>query len=93
VTATRVGIALLLTCGLAALARAESAAFDPGVARRISPQEVQKRREAGEKPIILDTRGAPSDAIITGAVGVPNDKVEEWAKSAAKDAFIVAYCT
>ena len=93
VIAIRAGFALVLACSLVTLARAEPGAFDPSVARRISPQDVQKRRDAGEKPLILDTRGAPSEAIVTGAVRVPNEKVEEWAKSVPKDAFIVAYCT
>ena len=81
--------------GLVAPLRAtdEAPALDVKVARRITPAEVQKRRDAGEKTIILDTRGSTSDAIIRGAVHVPNDRVETWAKDAPKGALIVAYCT
>ena len=91
----RVAVAAALACALAAPLRgAETAgAFDPGVARRITPAEVQRRREGGEKPIILDTRPSPSEAIIQGAVHVPNDRIEAWAKDAPKDALIVTYCT
>jgi len=91
----RVAVAAALVCALSARLRAADTptAFDPGVARRITPEEVQKRRQHGEKAIILDTRPSPSDAIIKGAVHVPNDRIESWAKDAPKDALIVTYCT
>jgi len=91
----RAAVAAALACALSAPLRAADAAptFDPGIARRITPEEVQKRREGGEKAIILDTRPSPSDAIIKGAVHVPNDRIEAWAKDAPKDALIVTYCT
>ena len=87
--------ALALVSSLAAPLRADEAArpFDPGVARRITPTEVQRRRDAGEKTIILDARGAVADATVRGAVHVPNDRIAAWAKDAPKDALIVAYCT
>jgi len=92
---TRAIIAAALACGLAAPLRAEETArvFDPGVVRRITPEEVQRRRHAGEKPIILDARASVSDVIIHGAVHVPNERIEAWAKDAPRDALIVAYCT
>jgi hypothetical protein len=90
----RVVVATALACALAAPLRAEETAraFDPAVARRITPDEVQRRRQAGEKPIILDARGAVSDVTIRGAVHVPSDRIEAWAKDRPKDALIVAYC-
>ena len=88
-------IASALACSLAAPLRAEEVArvFDPGVVRRITPEEVRQRREAGEKPIILDARASVGDVIIRGAVRVPNERIEAWAKNAPKDALIVTYCT
>ena len=91
---TRAIIAAALACGLAPLRAEETArVFDPGVVRRITPEEVQRRRHAGEKPIILDARASVSDVIIHGAVHVPNERIEAWAKDAPRDALIVAYCT
>ena len=92
----RVVIAAALACSLVAPLRAEDTAraFEPGVVRRITPEEVQQRRDAGEKPIILDARtSVGSDVIIRGAVHVPNERIEAWAKDTAKDVLIVAYCT
>jgi hypothetical protein len=90
----RLVVATVLTVGLVGGARAEEAAhFDPAVARRITPQEFVRRRDAGEKPIILDTRGSVGDVIAQGAQRVTNDRIPEWAKSVKKDAWIVAYCT
>jgi hypothetical protein len=91
----RIVIATALACALAAALRAEEAAraFDPAVARRITPEEVQRRRDAGEKPVILDTRASLGDVVAKGAVHVPNGRIEAWAKEVPKDALIVAYCT
>jgi hypothetical protein len=84
---------LALTLGLVAPLGAEPAArFDAGTARRMSPDEVQRRRAAGEKPILLDARGSVGDAMLKGAVHVPEEKLEAWAKTKPKDALIVAYC-
>jgi hypothetical protein len=94
-TAARTALAAALACALAASVRAEprAAGADPGTVRRISPEEVQRRRAAGEKPSILDTRAAMTEAVIHGAVHVPNDRIAAWAKDVPKDAFVVAYCT
>jgi hypothetical protein len=91
----RVVIAAALACSLAASLRAEEVArvFDPGVVRRITPEEVQQRRDAGERPIILDARASVGDVIIRGAVHVPTERIEAWAKDTPKDVLIVAYCT
>ena len=90
----RIVIGTALACSLAVPLRAEEATtFDPGVARRITPEEVQRRRDGGEKALIVDTRSRPSDVIVRGAVHVPNDRTEVWAKDVPKDALIVTYCT
>jgi hypothetical protein len=87
-------VGLALAGVLAASLRAEeTAAFDPGVVRRITPAEVQRRRDAGEKMIVLDARGSVADGMIRGAVHVPSDQLDAWAKGVRKDALIVAYCT
>ena len=90
----RMLVATALVCGLIAPLRAdEGTGFDPKVARRIKPEEVQQRRSKGERVVILDTRANVGDTIVKGAVQVPNDRIEAWAKSAPKKALIVAYCT
>jgi rhodanese-related sulfurtransferase len=68
-------------------------ALDPKVARRITIDELRKRIDAGEKPIIVDARSGFTGPMIKGAVRVPGDKLEAWAKTVSKDAFIVTYCT
>jgi hypothetical protein len=92
--AFRVVVASALVCALIAPLRAEETpGFDPQVARRIKPEEVQRRQEKGEKAVIIDTRSSVGNLIAKGAVQVPNDRLEAWAKDIPKDALIVAYCT
>jgi hypothetical protein len=74
-------------------AQAMQGNFDPAVARRITPEDVKKRMDAGEKTIIVDSRSSTGDTIIKGAVHVPNAKLDAWAKDIAKDTLIVSYCT
>lgn len=85
---------LLLACTAPARAAdpAPAAAFDPAVARRISIQELTKRLDAGTKVVIVDSRGSVDGSMIKGAVHVPNDDLETWAKTVAKDTLIVTYC-
>jgi hypothetical protein len=91
---SRLVVAGAVAWSLAAPLRAEqSPVFDPAVVRRITPEEVQQRRDAGEKPIILDARASVGDVIARGAVHVPNERIETWAKDVPKGALIVAYCT
>ena len=91
----RIVFAAALTYGLVARADAADPAssFDPEVARRMNIQDVQKHRTAGDKIIIVDARAQETDVIIPGAVHVPNDAIDTWAKGTPKDALIVAYCT
>jgi hypothetical protein len=94
-TGARVAVLSALLCGLFAPVRADEAArgFDPTVARRITPAEVQQRLESGEKPILLDARTSVGDLVAQGAVRVPPDRLEAWAKDVPKKSLIVAYCT
>jgi hypothetical protein len=91
----RIVLATALTCGLVARAGAADPAssFDPEVARRMNIQDVQKHRTAGDKIIIVDARAQETDVIVPGAVHVPNDEIDTWAKGTPKDALIVTYCT
>jgi len=77
----------------AATPAAATQAFDPKVARRITADEVKKRMDAGQKVIVIDTRGKVAGPIVKGSAHVPSDQLEAWAKDHPKDAFIVAYCT
>ena len=67
--------------------------FDVEVARRITAAEVKRRMDAGKPVLVIDTRGKFVGPILKGAVHMPADKLEAWAKTVPKDAFIVAYCT
>jgi hypothetical protein len=87
-TWSRALVAIGVVCSVAA-----AADFDPSVARRIKPEEVQQRQKAGEKVIILDTRESPGDTIVKGAEVVPGERIEEWAKKVPKKSLIVTYCT
>ena len=88
-------VAIALATALAGVARADEPArtVEPAVARRITTQEFVRRRDAGEKPIILDTRESVGGVIAQGAQPVTNERIPEWAKHVPKDAWIVAYCT
>ena len=88
-------VATVLLCCLAAPLRAEDTArgFDPAVARRITPDEVQQHLKAGEKPIMLDARASVGDVVAQGAVHVPSDRLDGWAKDVPKKSLIVAYCS
>jgi hypothetical protein len=63
------------------------------VARRMTPEELQRRLRMGAKPIILDTRASTGDVMAKGAIHVTGDRIAEWAKGVPKTALIVAYCT
>jgi hypothetical protein len=68
------------------------AAFDPAVARRIEVADVQRRVAAGEKVVLLDSRGSIHGTMLKGAVHVPAGELETWAKTVAPDTLIVTYC-
>jgi rhodanese-related sulfurtransferase len=69
------------------------APFDPAVARRITAEQVKDRMDRGQKVIFVDTRAEIPDAMIKGAVQVPENKLDEWAKGTLRSAFVVVYCT
>jgi rhodanese-related sulfurtransferase len=64
-----------------------------GKKQQITAQELKKRLDEGKKTIIVDARAQLDGEILKGAVHVPPARLEEWAKSVNKSAFIVTYCT
>lgn len=64
---------------------------------RISKEDVRRRLDAGESLVILDTRSpaswAESDRMISGAVRVPADQVEENLDRIPEGRTVVTYCT
>jgi rhodanese-related sulfurtransferase len=69
------------------------APFDPAVARRITVEQVKARLDKGDKILFVDTRADIPDVMIRGAVQVPEDKLDTWARTVSKNALIVIYCT
>ena len=61
--------------------------------QQMTAKDLKARLDKGEKVIILDARHNLGGQILKGAIHVPSDKLEEWAKTADKDAVIVTYCT
>jgi hypothetical protein len=55
-----VGLAVALVGTVAATVQAGEA-FNPDVARRLTPEQVEARRAKGEKPVIVDTRTSVRD--------------------------------
>jgi hypothetical protein len=67
-------------------------AFDPSVARRMSVPELRRRLGAGERVVILDSRGSTGGSMIASAVHVPSADLAGWAAGKPRDALIVTYC-
>ena len=81
-----------LTAALAATLMVAAACSAAEEARRMSVEDLKKRLDAGEKVVIVDSRGTASAPVIKDAIHVPNDRLAEWAKDKPKDALIVTYC-
>ncbi|PYT04595.1 MAG: hypothetical protein DMF60_14815 [Acidobacteria bacterium] len=60
---------------------------------QITAKDLKDRLDKGEKIIIIDARHELGGQILKGAIHIPMDKLEEWAKDADKDSVIVTYCT
>ena len=88
--------ALVALMGIAAFAQDakqhEHAAAD-GASQQMSAKDLKAKLDKGEKVIILDARHELGGQILKGAVHVPSDKLDDWAKTADKNAVIVTYCT
>ena len=61
--------------------------------QQMTAKELKTRLDRGDKVIIIDARHELGGQILKGAIHVPSDKLDEWAKAADKDAVIVSYCT
>lgn len=80
--------AIVLTFSCAALA-ASRVSDKP----QITAAQLKERLDKGEKITIIDARHDVGGQIVKGAIHVPMDKLEDWAKGVDKDAMIVTYCT
>jgi rhodanese-related sulfurtransferase len=61
--------------------------------QQMKATDLKARLEKGDKVIIIDARHELGGQIIKGAIHVPSDKLDAWAKDADKTAVIVTYCT
>ena len=61
--------------------------------QQMTAKDLKARLDKGEKVIIIDARHNLGGQILKDAIHVPGDRLEEWAKTADKDAVIVTYCT
>src|ERR1051325_818920 len=88
--------ALVALMGIAAFAQDakqhERAAAD-GPSQQMSAKDLKAKLDKGDKVIILDARHDLGGQILKGAIHVPSDKLDDWAKTADKSAVIVTYCT
>lgn len=60
---------------------------------QITATILKQRLDKGEKITIIDARHDLGGQIVKGAIHVPMDKLEDWAKDMDKNATIVTYCT
>jgi rhodanese-related sulfurtransferase len=60
---------------------------------QITATDLKQRLDKGEKITIIDARHDLGGQILKGAIHVPTDKLEDWAKDVDKNATIVTYCT
>jgi rhodanese-related sulfurtransferase len=90
-TVLRVAAVMLLTL-VSALAGVR-ANGSGGERHELSATDLKEKVDKKEGVIILDARQKLFGEIIKGAIHVPLFQVEEWAKTADKNATIVAYCT
>lgn len=80
--------AIVITFSCAALAAAR-VSDKP----QITATQLKERLDKGEKVTIIDARHDVGGQIVKGAIHVPMDKLEDWARDVDKDAMIVTYCT
>jgi len=68
--------------------------YDDGVSNyEMTAKDLKQRLDKGDKIVILDARNGLNGQIIKGAIHLPEDKLEEWAKAVDKTTVIVTYCT
>lgn len=59
----------------------------------IGAAELESRLEGAEDIVVLNTRAAPGEPLIVGAIEVAEEEVDRWAESASKATPIVTYCS
>ena len=74
---------------------AKASSKKPGDAAKqhMTAKELKTRLDNGEKILIIDARHDLAGQMIKGAIHVPSDKLDAWAKDVDKSAVIVSYCT
>ena len=72
---------------------ADSKASTESVKPQIAAKDLKAQIDKGEKITIIDARHDVGGEMIKGAIHVPSDRLEAWAKSADKNSVIVTYCT
>ena len=92
-------MALVALMGIAAFAQdakhqhEHAAAAADGANQQMSAKDLKAKLDKGDKVIIIDARHDLGGQILKGAIHVPSDKLDDWAKTADKNAVIVTYCT
>ena len=80
-----------------AFAQTDKHAHDHGspetTKQQMTAKDLKARLDKGDKVIIIDARHDLGGQILKGAIHVPSDKLDEWAKDADKSSVIVTYCT
>jgi rhodanese-related sulfurtransferase len=66
---------------------------DETAKHQMTARDLKQRIDKGEKVIVIDARHSLNGQMLKGAIHVPTDKLNEWAKDAEKTAVIVTYCT
>jgi rhodanese-related sulfurtransferase len=66
-----------------------------GTYLKLSPADVQSRKQAGESFVVVDVRSAASYATqhIGGAVSLPLDQIATRSPELPKDRYVLLYCT
>jgi rhodanese-related sulfurtransferase len=92
-------MALVALMGIAAFAQDAKHQHEHGAAKaeaanqQMSAKDLKARLDKGDKIIIIDARHDLGGQILKGAIHVPSDKLDDFAKTADKSAVIVTYCT
>jgi rhodanese-related sulfurtransferase len=72
---------------------AESKASTDAAKPQIAAKELKQRLDNGERIVVIDARHELGGQILKGAIHVPMDRLEAWAKDVDKKTVIVTYCT
>jgi len=72
---------------------ADSKPSTESVKPQIAAKDLKERIDKGEKITIIDARHDLDGQIIKGAIHLPSDQLEAWARTVDKNSVIVTYCT